>query len=79
MSTFTYVTALIVAGGGLAGYAKKKSVPSLVAGLASGALLGYSGYAISQGDDKGHVYALGECTGYCRIQTQQNQLFFFVE
>ncbi len=44
--------AAVCAVGGLAGFAMKKSVPSLVGGLVTGAAFGASAYLISQGGDK---------------------------
>ena len=48
----------ICAGGGVAGYAKARSVPSAVAGLACGALFLGSGMIIKQGRREGHGLAL---------------------
>ncbi|KAH8300103.1 hypothetical protein KR044_009811 [Drosophila immigrans] len=45
---FGYVYAATVAAGGIMGYAKAGSVPSLGAGLAFGALLGYGAHMNSQ-------------------------------
>lgn len=44
-SHINYSVAGLLALGGLMGYAKAKSVPSLVGGLAMGALFAYSGSA----------------------------------
>jgi len=38
-----------------------RSVISLVAGLGVGALYGYSGHGIQNGDDAGYKVAFGEC------------------
>eukprot|EP00462_Mataza_sp_D1_P022041 CAMPEP_0175127158 /NCGR_PEP_ID=MMETSP0087-20121206/4243_1 /TAXON_ID=136419 /ORGANISM="Unknown Unknown, Strain D1" /LENGTH=106 /DNA_ID=CAMNT_0016409129 /DNA_START=47 /DNA_END=364 /DNA_ORIENTATION=+ len=49
----------LVLGGGIAGYVKAKSIPSLVAGVAIGAAYLASGYTIQNGDDKkGHAMGL---------------------
>ncbi|KAH8234424.1 hypothetical protein KR038_009566 [Drosophila bunnanda] len=45
---FGYVYAATVAAGGVMGYAKAGSIPSLGAGLAFGALLGYGAHLNSQ-------------------------------
>jgi len=51
----------LVAAGGVAGYVRSRSSPSLIAGLALGALYGASGYLISQGQaENGHL--LGAAT-----------------
>ena len=55
----SFTMAGICAGGGVAGYAKARSVPSAVAGLACGALFLGSGMIIKQGENvKGHGLAL---------------------
>lgn len=41
------------------GYVKKRSVPSLLAGVAFGALYGYSGFLISENNEAGHDLATG--------------------
>ncbi|KAH8280347.1 hypothetical protein KR018_003187 [Drosophila ironensis] len=45
---FGYVYAATVAAGGIMGYAKAGSIPSLAAGLSFGALLGYGAHLNSQ-------------------------------
>ena len=54
----SFTMAGIVAAGGLMGYARKRSIPSLVAGLAFGGLFALSGMMIRNGQDyHGHVLA----------------------
>lgn len=43
---------------GIAGYARTRSIPSLVAGLSVGALYGTAGYIIQQNKDYGHETAV---------------------
>lgn len=53
-----YTTSVLVGLGGVAGYVKAKSVPSLVAGLTFSGLFGLSGYLISHGHpERGHQIA----------------------
>lgn len=47
---------------GVAGFAKTRSVPSLVAGLGVGALYGAAGYLIQQNRDYGHETAVAAST-----------------
>ncbi|KJZ80600.1 hypothetical protein HIM_00450 [Hirsutella minnesotensis 3608] len=44
--TSSYILAALTAGGGIMGYVKTRSVPSLVAGSAVGLLYGLGGYRI---------------------------------
>jgi uncharacterized membrane protein (UPF0136 family) len=47
---------------GIAGFARTRSVPSLVAGLGVGALYGAAGYLIQQNKDYGHETAVAAST-----------------
>jgi len=58
---FTYGYAAMVASGGLIGFAKAGSIPSLSAGLLFGALLSYGAYQTSQ-DPRNYYLALGTST-----------------
>ena len=44
---FAYAYALVVLFGGIMGYARKGSLPSLIMGMASGLLLFYAAYQVS--------------------------------
>ena len=44
---FAYAYALLVTFGGIMGYARKGSLPSLIMGLASGLILFYAAYQVS--------------------------------
>ncbi|CCO29880.1 hypothetical protein BN14_03901 [Rhizoctonia solani AG-1 IB] len=50
--------ALLCSIGGITGFAKTRSVPSLVAGVGVGAMYGYSGYLIRNGGNYGYETAL---------------------
>ena len=53
-----FTMAALMAGGGLGGYAKSKSKPSLIAGIAFASLFCASGMLIQNGNDfKGHGLA----------------------
>eukprot|EP00730_Choanoeca_flexa_P001402 TRINITY_DN10618_c0_g1_i2.p6 TRINITY_DN10618_c0_g1~~TRINITY_DN10618_c0_g1_i2.p6 ORF type:complete len:112 (+),score=14.73 TRINITY_DN10618_c0_g1_i2:2668-3003(+) len=53
-----YTIGGLMAIGGITGYAKKRSVPSLVAGVSIGALYAGSGYMIANGNEQaGHDLA----------------------
>ncbi|XP_018393036.1 PREDICTED: transmembrane protein 14C [Cyphomyrmex costatus] len=64
---FAYAAA--VAGGGVLGYVKSSSIPSLAAGLLFGSVLGYGAYQTSQDPTNVTVFlgtstALGSLMGY---------------
>ncbi|KAF9879211.1 upf0136 domain protein [Colletotrichum karsti] len=49
----SYALAVLTAGGGIAGYARTRSVPSIVAGCAVGLLYGLGGYRIQNNEPYG--------------------------
>ncbi|KAJ9157241.1 hypothetical protein NKR23_g679 [Pleurostoma richardsiae] len=49
----SYILAALTATGGIAGYARTRSVPSIVAGCAVGLLYGIGGYRIQNGKPYG--------------------------
>ncbi|OLN88704.1 TMEM14-like protein [Colletotrichum chlorophyti] len=53
LQTPSYVLALLTAGGGIAGYARTRSVPSIVAGVSVGLLYGLGGYRIQNRESYG--------------------------
>eukprot|EP01134_Creolimax_fragrantissima_P004101 CFRG4101T1 len=54
--------AVLMAGGGLVGFLKKRSVPSLIAGFTFAGLYGYSSYLISTNEEIGHDLAAAAST-----------------
>ncbi|KAI9476082.1 MAG: transmembrane proteins 14C-domain-containing protein [Benjaminiella poitrasii] len=58
----SYTLAGLCAVGGVAGFARTRSIPSLVAGLSVGALYGTAGYLIQQNRDYGHETAVAAST-----------------
>ncbi|KAI7857807.1 transmembrane proteins 14C-domain-containing protein [Circinella umbellata] len=53
-----YTMAGLSLAGGVAGFARTRSVPSLVAGVAVGSMYGYAGYLIKENKDYGHETAV---------------------
>ncbi|KAJ1501419.1 hypothetical protein HMI54_015025 [Coelomomyces lativittatus] len=60
MSTLAYALSGLCVTGGTMGYLRKKSVPSLIAGVSLGSLYGVSGYFLQNGNEVGSGMAL--CT-----------------
>lgn len=54
-----FTLGFLTATGGIIGYARKGSVPSLVAGLVFGGVYGYAGYLLHHNRDNGLEIALG--------------------
>ncbi|CAO3639675.1 unnamed protein product [Mucor fragilis] len=50
----SYAMAALCTAGGIAGYARSRSVPSLVAGVGVGAMYGVAGYLIKENRYYGH-------------------------
>ncbi|CEJ95108.1 Putative UPF0136 domain protein [[Torrubiella] hemipterigena] len=53
LDTISYVLATLTAGGGIMGYARTKSLPSIIAGSAVGILYGIGGYRIQNREPYG--------------------------
>ncbi|KAJ0290937.1 hypothetical protein COL940_000822 [Colletotrichum noveboracense] len=53
LQTPSYVLAVLTAGGGIAGYARTKSLPSIIAGCAVGFLYALGGYRIQNRESYG--------------------------
>eukprot|EP00160_Parvularia_atlantis_P013378 Unigene2818_Nuclearia_a/m.8720 Unigene2818_Nuclearia_a/g.8720 ORF Unigene2818_Nuclearia_a/g.8720 Unigene2818_Nuclearia_a/m.8720 type:complete len:121 (-) Unigene2818_Nuclearia_a:69-431(-) len=66
-----YVLGGTVALGGLFGYARKGSLPSLLAGLVIGPAVAYAGHAISQGDINGYYASLGATSLLTLVMSQR--------
>ncbi|KAG0169826.1 hypothetical protein DFQ28_008740 [Apophysomyces sp. BC1034] len=53
-----YTLAGVSALGGIAGFARTRSIPSLVAGIGIGSMYGFAGYLIKENRDYGHETAV---------------------
>ncbi|KAK8181636.1 transmembrane proteins 14C-domain-containing protein [Phyllosticta capitalensis] len=58
LETVAYILATLTAGGGVTGYARTGSIPSIAAGLTVGSLYGLGGYRIAQRQPYGIELAL---------------------
>jgi uncharacterized membrane protein (UPF0136 family) len=54
---FSFEKAVVASFGGLMGFIKKGSKPSLAAGLLFGGIYGYSGYLVNSNEEVGHDIA----------------------
>jgi uncharacterized membrane protein (UPF0136 family) len=54
----SYIFSLLTAGGGIAGFARTGSLPSLIAGCGVGLLYGFGGHRIQNGDPNGTTWSL---------------------
>ena len=62
-SHLSFTFALLFGAGGAMGFIRKRSVPSLVGGMACAGLYAYSGYVINSGEpEAGHKLGLGTST-----------------
>ncbi|KAI8086202.1 transmembrane proteins 14C-domain-containing protein [Halteromyces radiatus] len=57
-----YTMSALCVVGGITGYSRTRSIPSLVAGISVGALYGVAGYIIKENRDYGHELAVGAST-----------------
>ncbi|KAL4876556.1 transmembrane proteins 14C-domain-containing protein [Aspergillus karnatakaensis] len=55
----SFTLAVLLPAGGIAGYLRTKSAPSLIAGVGLGVSYAYSGYLLKQNKDYGSELALG--------------------
>lgn len=76
----TYTMAGLLSLGGAMGYAKRRSVPSLVGGVGLGAVFAVAGYTIQQGSSpsgtvaglrQGHDLALGASVATAAVMAQR--------
>ncbi|KKY26077.1 hypothetical protein UCDDS831_g01587 [Diplodia seriata] len=58
LETIAYILGALTAGGGITGYIRTRSVPSIAAGVTVGTLYGIGGYRISQRQPYGVELAL---------------------
>jgi uncharacterized membrane protein (UPF0136 family) len=58
LDTTSYVMAVLTAGGGIAGFARTGSLPSLIAGCSVGLLYGFGGHQIQSADPNGPAWSL---------------------
>ncbi|KAF2146860.1 uncharacterized protein K452DRAFT_283061 [Aplosporella prunicola CBS 121167] len=58
LETIAYILGALTAGGGITGYVRTRSVPSIVAGVTVGTLYGLGGYRLSNREPYGVELAL---------------------